>query len=63
MSGEQSPSGIQIGNPGTLELSDHVFQHQLSLLETLEHDLVHVRIVDEPGDHLIEVLMLYAQLL
>ena len=56
------PSGIQIRNPSALELSDHVFQHELSLLEALEHDLVHVRIVDESGDDLIEVLMLYPQL-
>jgi len=54
-------SGVQIRNPSALELSDHVFQHQLPLLQSAKHDLIHVRIVNEPGNDLIQILMLYSQ--
>jgi hypothetical protein len=55
-------SGVEIGNPGTLELRDHVLQHQLSLLEAAEHDLIHLRVDCKPSDDHIQILMLNAQL-
>src|SRR5262245_24555812 len=56
-------SGVEVRDPGALELSDHVLEHQLAFLEPLEHELIDVRISHEPGDDLIQVPMLYSQLL
>src|SRR3970040_1553260 len=58
-----APSGVQVRDPGALELSDHVLEHQLAFLQALQHELIHVGIVDEPGDDLIEVPVLDSQLL
>src|SRR5690606_11952429 len=54
---------VQIRNPVALELRDHVLQHQLPLLQAAEHDLIDIRIEREPRDDLIQVLVLYAQLM
>ena len=54
-------SGVQIGNAVTLELHDHVLQHQLSLLETFQHDLIHFRIVRKLGNDTIQIPMFDAQ--
>src|SRR5918993_6133627 len=58
-----APSGVQVRDPRALELRDHVFEHQLALLEPLQHELIHVWIANEPGDDLVEVSVLYTQLL
>jgi hypothetical protein len=39
-------------------LGDHVLDHELSLLQAAQHDLIHMGIHDQPGDDLIQVLML-----
>src|SRR5688572_9753685 len=55
--------GVQVRDPGAFELSDHVLEHQLAFFGTLQHQLIHVGIGHEPGDDLIQVSMLYPQLL
>ena len=55
-------SGVQVGNPGALELRDHVFEHELPLLEAAQHDLIDVRVVGQSRDDLIQILVLNAQL-
>lgn len=52
-------SGVQIRDSRTLELCDHVLEHELALLEAPEHDLIHMGILYKPGDYLIQILVLY----
>lgn len=52
-------SGVQVGDSRTLELRDHVLEHELALLEPSKHDLIHMGILYEPGDYLIQILVLY----
>jgi hypothetical protein len=58
----RATSSVQVRNPRALELSDHVLEQQFSPLQSPEHDLIDVRVVNEPRDHLIQVSMLDAQL-
>ena len=53
-------SGVQIRNSRTFELCDHVLEHELALLQSSEHDLIHMGILYKPGDYLIQILVLYS---
>ena len=55
--------GVQVRNPGTLQVRDHVLDHELALLQAPQHDLVDIGIGRQPGDYLVQVLVLYSQLL
>ena len=55
-------SGVQVGDPVTFELRDHVLEHELSLLETLQHDLVDGGIDCKLGDDAIQIPMLNTQI-
>lgn len=55
--------GVEIRYPGALQLGDHVLEHELPLLQAAEHDLIHMRIVCKPRDYLVQILVLYTQLL
>ena len=53
-------SGVQVRNSRTLELCDHVLEHELALFQAPEHDLIHMGILYKPGDYLIQILVLYS---
>src|SRR5690242_19104936 len=58
-----SGSSDDVGEQLALELDDEVLQHQLSLLEALELQLVEARRLGEAADDLVEIAMLAAQAL
>ena len=55
-------SGVEIGDQLALLAFDLVLEHQFAFLQALDLDLVDVDVHGEPGDHLVQVAVLDAEL-
>jgi hypothetical protein len=49
---------VQVWDASTFELSDHVFENELALLQPLQHQLIDMRVTDESRYDEIEVAVL-----
>ena len=54
-------SGVEVGDKPAFQMCDHVLEHQLALLQSLQFKLVDQRILGQAGNHIVQVAMLCPQ--